>query len=196
MQFTPDPDHTLALDAADCKRVQEVISVLLYYAWAVDPTLLAALGTLATQQAQSMQATMDALTQLLNYCATHPNAGIHYHASDMVLWAHSNSSYLSAPKGRLHAAGYYFLSSHQHTTPTATDPAPPDNGPVHVLCQIMHQVVASAAKAKLGALFLNVQVACPMCLALDKLGHSQPATPLQMDNSTACGIINDTVEQK
>ncbi len=106
IQFTPDPDHTLALDAADHKHIQEVIGVLLYDAQAVDPTLLMALGTLATQQAQSMQATMEALMQLLNYCATHPDASICYHASDMVLWAHSNVSYLSAPKGRLCAAGY------------------------------------------------------------------------------------------
>jgi len=111
----------------------------------------------------------------------------------MALWAHSNASYLSAPKGRLCAAGYYFLSSHQHSVPTANDPAPPDNGPVHVLCQIMCQVVASAAEAKLGALFLNAQMACPMWIALDKLGYLQPAT---LDNSTTCSIINETIKQK
>jgi len=49
VQYVPDPDHTTALDAADHKHVQEVIGVLLYYALAVDPTLLVALGTLATQ---------------------------------------------------------------------------------------------------------------------------------------------------
>jgi len=54
-------------------------------------------------------------------------------------------------------AGYTFLFSQPVTLPTTTDPAPPDNGPIHVLCQIMKQVVASAAKAELGALFLNAQ---------------------------------------
>jgi len=48
--------------------VQEVISILLYYAHVVDSTMLAALGTLATQQANGTQATMEVLTQLLNYC--------------------------------------------------------------------------------------------------------------------------------
>jgi len=80
--------------------------------------------------------------------------------------------------------------------PTETDPAPPDNGPIHVLCQIMRQVVSSAAEAKLGALFLNAQNLCPIRTALAELGHPQPATPLQMDNNTASGIINDTVKQK
>jgi len=107
-QVTPVPDHTPALDTADCQHVQEVIGILLYYAWAVNPTLLTALGTLATQQSQGTQATMEALMQLLNYCTTHPDASICYHASNIVVWTHSNASYLSAPKGRSHAAGYYF----------------------------------------------------------------------------------------
>jgi len=143
-----------------------------------------------------MQATMEALTWLLNYCATHPNASIRYHASNMVMWAHSNASYLSAPKGQSCTASYYFLSSWPNASPIATDPAPPDNGPIHVLCQIMHKVVASAAEGKLGACFLNTQTACPMHMALDGLGHLQPPTPLQTDISTACGIINDMVKQK
>ena len=65
-----------ALDAADCMCIQEVIGVLLYYARAMDSTMLAALGTLATQQAHGTQATMEALMQLLNYCAMHPHAVI------------------------------------------------------------------------------------------------------------------------
>jgi len=56
--------------------------------------------------------------------------------------------------------------------------------------------VASTAKAKLGALFLNAQTACPLCITLEELDHLQPMMPLQTDNSTACGIINDTVKQK
>jgi len=85
----------------------------------------------------------------------------------------------------------------QPTSPlTSTDPAPPDNGQIHVLCQIMCQVLSSAAKAKLGALFLNAQALCPVCIALEELGHPQPTTPLQTDNNTASGIVNDTVKQK
>jgi len=99
------------LNAADHKCIQEVIGVLLYYACAVDPTMLVALGTLASQQANSTQATMQTLTHLLNYCALHPDAIICYHASNMVLWTHSDAFYLTAPQGHSHAAGYSFLSS-------------------------------------------------------------------------------------
>ena len=158
--------------------------------------MLTVLSTLATQQAKGTKATMEALTQLLNYCATHPHAVIRYHASDMMLWTHSDASYLTAPKGRSRAAGYCFLSSRPTTPPTATDDPPPDNGPIHVLCQIIKTVMASAAEAELGALFLNAQAICPFRTALEELGHPQPATPLQTDNSTASGIANDTIKQK
>jgi len=137
IQYAPEPDHTTALNAVDCKCIQEVIGVLLYYARAVDPTMLVALGTLATQQTNGTHATMQDLTHLLNYCATHPDATMHYHANNMVLWANSDASYLTAPKGRSCVAGYSFLSSCPTTLPTASDPAPLDNGTVHVLCQIM-----------------------------------------------------------
>ncbi len=151
---------------------------MLYYVQAIDPTLLTALGTLATQQAQGTQeATMEALTQLLNYCVMHPGACIHYHASDMILWAHSDAFYLSAPKGRPQAAGYYILSAQPPATPAANNPMPTDNEPLHVLSQIIQQVVASTAKAELGALFLNAQTTCPICTTLDEFGHPQPAPP-------------------
>jgi len=68
------PNAIPALDAADCKHVQEVIGMLLYYARAMDVTMLTALVTLAMQQAKGTKATMEALTQLLNYCTTHPHA--------------------------------------------------------------------------------------------------------------------------
>ncbi len=47
--------------------------------------MLPAIGDIATQQTNGTKATMQAITQLLNYCATHPDAFIHYHASDMCL---------------------------------------------------------------------------------------------------------------
>jgi len=46
-QFVLEPDATPALNAADCKHMQEVVGMLLYYARAVDAMMLTALGTLA-----------------------------------------------------------------------------------------------------------------------------------------------------
>jgi hypothetical protein len=60
----------------------------------------------------------------------------------------------------------------------------------------MREVLSSAAEAELADLFLNGKETCPLCACLQELGHPQPPTPLQTDNSTASGIANDSVKQK
>jgi hypothetical protein len=54
----------------------------------------------------------------------------------------------------------------------------------------------SAAESEVGACFKNAQTAAPRCVTLLELGHEQPATSLRTDNSTYCGILNETVKQK
>ncbi|KAI2513563.1 Reverse transcriptase (RNA-dependent DNA polymerase) [Fragilaria crotonensis] len=198
-QLTPLPDASPALDLADTKRVQEVLGTFLYYARAVDSTVLTAIGTLATQQAHGTKSTMHALTQFLNYAASNPEATVRYVRSDMVLHVESDASYLSAPKSRSRAAGYHYLSS-RPPDPTKPPPAnatpPPGNGAINVLCQILKEVVSSAAEAELAALFHNGKEACPLRTCLEELGHPQPPTPIVTDNNTAAGIANDTMKQR
>jgi hypothetical protein len=142
---------------------------------------------------------MEAITQLLNCCATHPIATILCVASDMALWVKSDASHLTAPKARSRAADHHCLSSFPKdptTAPDPNDPQPPGNGAISILCQITHEVISSAAEAKLAALFHNGKEACPIRITLKQKGHPQPPTPLQTDNSTAFDISNDTVKQK
>ena len=74
--------------------------------------MLVALGDLASEQTQGTQETLDAITQLINYAATHPNATICYRENDMVLHIHIDSSYVSYPKARIRAGRHFFLSLH------------------------------------------------------------------------------------
>jgi hypothetical protein len=60
----------------------------------------------------------------------------------------------------------------------------------------MREVLSRAAKAELGALFHNGKEACPLRIALEEMGHPQPATPMATDSNTASGIATDTVKQK
>jgi hypothetical protein len=57
-------------------------------------------------------------------------------------------------------------------------------------------VVASAAESEVGACFHNAQSGAPLRVTLTELGHTQPPTPLRTDNSTAFGILNETIKQK
>ena len=60
--------------------------------------MLPELGLLANQQVAPTKNTMKLVKQFLDYSATHPNSIITHHASDMVLSAHRNASYLSESK--------------------------------------------------------------------------------------------------
>jgi ABC-type methionine transport system permease subunit len=72
-----------------------MIGTLLYYARTVDSTMLVALGTISAAQSTGTEATVAAVTQLLNYCATHPNAMIHFRSSAMILHSHNDALHLS-----------------------------------------------------------------------------------------------------
>ena len=193
IQYTPEIDTSDLLDEKGKKRVQEILGTLLYYARAVDPTILVTISSLSTQQAKPTIQTMTAVNHLLDYCATHPNAISRYHASDMVLHVESDASYLSEAKAKSRYAGYHYLS----IDPKGTNVLyPPLNAPVLVSANIIKETVASAAEAELAGLFHNGRDALPLIHALTEMGHTQPPTPIQTDNSTAAGLANDTVQQR
>jgi hypothetical protein len=82
-QLTTPVDDTALLPPAELTRIQEITGTLLFYARAIDITMLVALGTIASNQSKGTQATDQALTQMLNYAAAHPDATVRYTASDM-----------------------------------------------------------------------------------------------------------------
>jgi hypothetical protein len=196
-QFASDAPTSSPLDDASVKKLQQVLGVLLFYARMVDSTLLVDLNTLSSEQSQATTSTMKALTHLLNYCATHPEATIRFKASDMILHIVSDASYLSASNSRSRLGGYFYLSNMPVSMPpVATDPPPSFNGPVLVTASIIKAVLSSAAEAELGALFYNGKEGCQIRATLDDLGHKQPPTPIQADNACAVGLSNNTVKQK
>eukprot|EP00957_Ditylum_brightwellii_P200160 15259109-Ditylum_brightwellii.AAC.1 len=56
--------------------------------------------------------------------------------------------------------------------------------------------MASAAEVELGALFENAKEAVALRTTLQELGHQQPVTPIQVDNSTAHRIVNSNIWQQ
>jgi hypothetical protein len=159
-------------------RLQQVIGTLLHYSIAVDPTMLAALGTIAAAQSNATDHTATAVVKLLNYAATNPKAVIRYKASGMTLYVHNNASYLSEPKARSRAGGHFYLSNKPADPASAPSQQPPNNRPLHTTSHILRNVMASAAKSEVGALFVNSQEAIPIRYALEEVGHPQPPTPV------------------
>jgi hypothetical protein len=87
-------DETPPLTAKQCLTIQKVTGSVFYYARAVDPTVLMPLNDIATEQTKATEKTQAATNQLSDYLATHPDATIRYHASDMILHIHSDASYI------------------------------------------------------------------------------------------------------
>ena len=96
---------------------------------AVDPTLLCPVSAIASQSAAPTTETLQQTRQFLDYVASKDEAVITYNASDMVLAAHSDASYLSEPKARSRAGGHFFMSSNASL--------PPNNGAVLNIAHII-----------------------------------------------------------
>jgi hypothetical protein len=175
------------LDQHGITRLQQIIGTLYFDTRAVDNTTHIALGTLAAAQTQGTTQTMDAAVQLLNYAATHPDAMVAFHKSDMVLYIHSDASYLSEPKARSRVGGYFYLGNHDEPA----DNPPQPNGPIHVESRILKNVMAAASEAEIGALFQNEQEGARIRQILKEMGREQhKSARLTTDNSTADGFAN------
>jgi hypothetical protein len=187
-QYTNDVNTTPLSDKEGKKYIQEVIGTFLYYARCVDSTMLMALGSLATQQANPTTNTKKLVHQFLDHAATHPNTIITCKASNIVLAGHSNASYLLETNARSQAGGHFFLSNN--------DALPPNNGAVLTIAQIIKAVMSSEAEAEISALYINCQEAIPACHTLEYMGHTQPPTPMQTNNTTALSVVNNNVMKK
>ena len=53
------------------------------------------------------------------------------------------------------------------------------------MCKILRNIMASAAEAEYGALFLNGKAAVPIRTPLIEMHHPQPPTPIQVEIPTA-----------
>ena len=149
-----------------------------------------ALSAIASEQTKGMECTLEKAYQVLDYLATHHDAMVQFWASNMVMNIHLDAFYLSKPNACSRACSHLFMGS----LPINGNPIKL-TGAFHTLCSFFQFVVASAAKAKLGALFLNCQEGMIFKLTLEDLGLPQPKIPFHCDNATAIGIANNTIKQ-
>ena len=176
--------------------VQRVYGLLLYYVIAVHQKMFVFLNTIATSQAHVNTTTMGDIVRLLNYVATHPDATLQYHARDMILQISSDASYLCEERARSQDRDHFSLANWI----VDNDDKPPNlftnNGAIHTLCQIIKSVMSSVAEAKIGVTFLNTKDALLIRTTLKEIGHPQPPTTMQVDNTTAVSFSNNTIKQK
>ena len=90
---------------------------------------------------------MDEVQQLLDYLASNTNATIWYHASGMILFIHSDASYLSVTKARSRASGVFFLSDPKPDAITVSEYTPILNAFILIMWKCVRNIMDSAAEA-------------------------------------------------
>ena len=174
--------------------LQRVVGKFLYYALAVDATLLPAVKLLSHQQAAPTANTMLAVQRFLQYVADHPHARITYFASNMQLSIHSDASFNGEPNGRSRAGGFFTLGSIEYNG--NPDQQQHINGPLDIVCKSIPTVCTSAAEAEYAAMFINAQQGEKIRQILHDLGFPQQATVMTYDNTVAGKLALRKCKQK
>jgi hypothetical protein len=185
-----DPKPSPAISDKDVNKLQQLTGTLLYYARSIDPTLIMPINVLASEQSNATEETADKVIELINYCNTHPETKIRYHASDMILHIHSDTSYLSENEAKSRAGGFFYMGNTTKNDKKLT------NGAILIVSKVLKHVMSSAAEAEIGAVFINAKEGAFLRTTLEELGHKQPPTPMETDNTTATGYSNGTIKKK
>jgi hypothetical protein len=111
VQYAKQKPTSPPVDAKTKKFIQQVCGKFLFLGRAVDNTFLCPISAIASQTSNPTEDTLEQTRLLLDYIGTQEEAVLTYNASDMVLAAHSDASYLSEPNARSRAGGHFFLSS-------------------------------------------------------------------------------------
>ena len=72
--------------------------------------MLVALEYRDSTQAKAIEQTYNDIVWLLNYASIHPTAVVSYKKTNVIMWVHSDVSYLLVTKARSRAGGYHYLS--------------------------------------------------------------------------------------
>ena len=96
VQYAKQAAKSPVVDSKTKKFIQHVCRKFLFLGQAVDSTLLCPISAIASQLANPTEDTFELTYHLLDYLGTQEEAVLTYNASEMVLAAHSNASYLTA----------------------------------------------------------------------------------------------------
>jgi hypothetical protein len=126
------------------------------------------INVLESEQSKATEVTANKVIKLLNYCNTHPETKIRYHASEMILHIQSDASYLSENEAKSRAGGFFYMGSDTKTDTKLT------NGAILIISKGLKNVMSSAAEAESGVVFINAKEGAVLRTTLEEWGHKQP----------------------
>jgi hypothetical protein len=107
----------------------------------------------------------------------------------MILQIHSDASYLSENEAKSRAGGFFYMGSNNKNDQSLTNRA------ILIIIKVLKHVMSSAAETETGAVFINSKEGAVLRTTLEELGHKQPTTHMETDNTTATGYSNGTIKK-
>jgi hypothetical protein len=177
-------DTSRRLDPARLKALERIGGAILWAAIAVRNDVHSEISIILSDKNKS-ENTWRALMHLVGYLRQHPERGIAYYASDMILVAHSDANFASKQS---RSGGYYFLG--RRDDPSFI------NGAIMTMSGLQTLATACVAESEYIALFTNAKNCLALRHILTVLGYPQQTTPIYCDNLCAVGIANDDIKIK
>ena len=184
-QEAMEEDQSEVLSEPLIKLLQEKIGTLRYLASALRTDIDVYTSKAASRQANPTKELMRDVDRIFAYLKKYPNLGVTYHASDMVLMAHTDASFDSERGSRSRSGAIYHCG--RKNSPGFI------NGPIEVSSKIQKTISVSSAEAEYIALFecaLRMVYLKKLC---ELFGHAQKSSLIACDNTCAVGLANGTV---
>ena len=109
---------------------------------------------------------------------------------------HSYTYFLPATGVKRRSGGYQYLRPPPENPDPLPQKQPPLNGPIHVECTTMKNVLASAMEAELGVLFVNFHIRAALKIDLNEMVYQKPPTPVATEISTGDIFVNKNIQQQ
>ena len=97
------------------------------------------MSSIASRQSNATEKLEEEVKHFVDNFATHPDSGVRFVPSDMILALHSDASYNSEPRSKSRVAGQYYLSNINNENF--------NNGTVLKLSKIIKHVLTSSSEA-------------------------------------------------
>ena len=166
--------------------LQQLVGCVLYYARAVDYTMLPAVCAISSDQAHATEATLSAAYRLLAYAISYPDNCLRLYSCDMIVHLQADGSFHSRSNGRSVAGGFGFFGNR--------DCPMQINGAVQAHSTVIDCVVASIGECEYASTFMEARAGEWIRTIGGALGYPQPATALFCDNACSVGLANNTVK--
>ncbi len=111
-QATLPPNNSPCLNAKGIRHIQQIVGSILYYARAVNMTVLTALSLIAVKQTKEME--KNNVPMITGYLSGNLSAKVQFQASNMVFNIHPDALYLSDAKARSRGCGHFFHRMDAH----------------------------------------------------------------------------------